>query len=246
LVARWRLHLSILDLLSSIFLPTACYDRHCSDGADHGGDGMIVLEESAEAYTVRGAGLEISFRRSVDRWQHFVSLRTHGRSLLLLASDEGTPADEVPGSPALQDLRFEKLSDDIFEFQLLGQAGKGVYSAAVRFDGKVQAIDFDLCARGRSADSSVCTVSRYQIAGDGAASVKPQPDGAPVVLFRGEPAVDLSPVPIEGIPATECLLVGEGLHRRIAAGCFGTTPSGARRKPANVRWRYRIALAGHP
>src|SRR5262245_14524250 len=102
---------------------------------------MIVLEESAEEYTVRGAGLEISFRRAVDRWQHFVSLRMDGRSLLLLVSDEGTPADDVPDSPAFQDLRFEKLSDDIFEFQLLGQAGKGIYSAAVRFDGCVQVID---------------------------------------------------------------------------------------------------------
>jgi len=207
---------------------------------------MIVLEEAAEAYTVRGASLEISFRRAVDLWQHFVSFRTHAGSQLLLASDEGTPAADVPDSPALQDLRFEKLSDEIFEFQLLGQAGKGFYSAAVRFDGKVQAIDFDLCARGCSADSSVCTVSRYEIAGDSAASVKPQQDGALVVLVRGEPAVDLSPVPIEGIPTTECQLIGAELHRRIAAGCFGSTPSDAPRKPASVRWRYRIALAGHP
>jgi hypothetical protein len=207
---------------------------------------MIVFEESAEAYTVRGAELEISFRRAVDRWQHFVSLRTHGGSRCLLVSDEGTPADDVPGSPALQDLRFEKLSDDIFEFQLLGQAGKGIYSAAVRFDGSAQAIDFDICARGRSADSPVCTISRYQTAGNDTASANPQREGEVVVLYRGEPAVQLSPIPIAGSPATECRLIDEGLHRRIAAGWFGRTPSGVLRKPASVRWRYRIALAGRP
>jgi hypothetical protein len=207
---------------------------------------MIVIEESAEAYSVRAADLELSFRRAIDRWQHFVSLRPHSSLQWLLASDEGTPADDVPESPALQDLRFEKLADGVFEFQLLGQAGRAVYSAAVRFDGNARLIDFDICARGRSADSPLCTVSRYLIAGGGAASARPQREGALVVLLGGEPGVELSPVPIAGIPPTDCRLIGEGLHRRIAAGHLGSTRSDTPRKPANVRWRYRIALAGHP
>src|SRR5262249_27718650 len=146
------------------------------------------------------------FRRGADRWQHFVSRRTRGESLLLLASDEGSPADQVPGSPALQDLRFEKLSHGVVEFQLLGQAGKGIYSAAIRFDGGAQTIDFDFCARGRSADSPIGTASRYQISVDGAASAIPQPEGALIVRCHGEPGVVLSPVLMEGIPATECRL----------------------------------------
>jgi hypothetical protein len=211
-----------------------------------GGDGMIVLEESAEAYSVRGADLEISFRRSVDRWQHFVSIRTNGETLPLLASDEGTGADDLLHSPALQDLRFEKLSDGIFEFQLLGQAGKGVYSAAVRFDGHAQAIDFDVCARGRFAESPLCTVSRYQIAQGGKTSTAKQQAGGLVVSCGGDRAVALSPVPIPGIPPTACRLIGDGNQQRIAAGCSGVTGSDAPQKVVSVRWRYRMALAGHP
>ena len=207
---------------------------------------MIVLEESAEVYTVRGANLEISFRRAVDRWQHFVSIRGRTESFSLMASVEGIPTDEVPGSPALQDLLCENLSDSVVEFQLLGQAGKGVYSAAVRFDGQSQVIDFDMYARGRAADSPVCTMSRYQMAADGTASAQPQREDGLIIRYRGEPGVDLSPVAIAGMPATECRLIGEESHRRIAAGCFGIPGSVAPHKPVSVRWRYRIALAGHP
>jgi hypothetical protein len=207
---------------------------------------MIVLEESAEAYSVRGADLEISFRRAVDRWQHFVSIRTNGETLPLLASDEGTPDVDLLPSPALQDLRFEKLSDGVFEFQLLGQAGKGIYSAAVRFDGHAQAIDFELCSRGRSTKAPLCTASRYQMAQGGTTSTAKQRANGLVVLCRGERGVVISPVPIPGIPPTECRLIGEGTQRQIAAGCFGIASSDAPQRPVSVRWRYRITLAGHP
>jgi hypothetical protein len=211
-----------------------------------GGDGMIVLEESAETYSVRGADLEISFRRALDRWQHFVSIRMHGETIPLLASEEGTAGDDLLPSPALQDLRVEKLSDDAFEFQLLGQAGKGVYSAAVRFDGAAQVVDFDLCARGRSAESPLCTASRYQIAPENNVVAVQQRSGELIMSCGGDRAVVLSPVPIPGIPSTECRLIGEGTQQRIAAGCSGVTGSDAPQKSVSVRWRYRIALAGHP
>ncbi len=98
---------------------------------------MTVVEESAQNYTLRAADIQISFRYIGDRWQHFISVRRDGDWLLLLASEEGTSAGRALPSPALQDLRFEKLDDDVFEFQVLGQAGHGVYSAAVRFGGKI-------------------------------------------------------------------------------------------------------------
>ncbi len=207
---------------------------------------MIVLEESAEAYTLRSADLEITFRHVGDRWRHFISVRRDGESLPLIASDEGTPDDDLLPSPALQDLRFEKLSEGIFEFQLLGQAGKGVFSAAVRFDARQQAIDFDLCARGRSSESSLCTASRYQLVQGTETSTVRQLASDLIVLHRGERGVVLCPVPIAGIPATECRLIGEGNQQRIAAGYAGVTRSDSPPKPVSVRWRYRITLAGHP
>jgi hypothetical protein len=211
-----------------------------------GGDGMIVIEESAEAYILRSADLEITFRHVGDRWRHFISVRRAGESLPIITSDEGNADDDLLPSPALQDLLVEKVSDEVFEFQLLGQAGKGVYSAAVRFDGREQVIDFDLCARGRSAESPLCTASRYQIVQGGKASTAQQRASGLVVSFRGDRAIALFPVPISGNPPTECRLIGEGTQQRIAAGCFGITTSDAPQKPVSVRWRYRITLAGHP
>lgn len=207
---------------------------------------MIVLEESAEVYTLRDADIQLSFRHVGDRWQHFVSVRRSGEWSPLLTSEEGVPADGVLPSPALQDLRLEELRDGVFEFQLLGQSGKGVYSAAVRFEGGAQSIDFDLCARGRSAESPFCTVSRYLLGdGDGRPTVQPR-ENSLVVQARGEPALELSPVSIPGQPASECRLIDDGPLLRIAAGCFGATRFDPNRKGISVRWRYRIALAGDP
>src|SRR5436190_24097451 len=127
---------------------------------------MIVLEKSADAYSLRDADVELSFRHVGDRWQHCVSVRRDGKWLPLLTSDEGAPTDNIPPSPPLQDLRCEQIDDCIFEFQMLGQSGKGVYSSAVRFDASTHTIDFDLCARGRSRETPLCTASRYVLAGE--------------------------------------------------------------------------------
>src|SRR5579863_112314 len=97
------------------------------------GDCMIVLEKSADAYSLRDADFELSYRYLGDRWQHGISVQHDGQWRPLLTSQEGSATDDVPPSPPLQDLRFEQLADGVFEFQLLGQSGKGVYSAAVRF-----------------------------------------------------------------------------------------------------------------
>ncbi len=201
---------------------------------------MIVVEESAEAYTVRGADLEICFRHVADRWQHFISIRHNGRSIPLLASQEGQPDDEQLSSPALQDLRLETLSDDVFEFQLLGQAGKGVYSAAVRFDEAAQSIDFDLCVRRRSAESPLCTASRYTLAGGVEARIGRQKEIVLLEVPHASSHVELSPVALPGQPATGCRLVAESPAPRLVVGCFESIRPGAEKQPLSVRWRYRI------
>jgi hypothetical protein len=207
---------------------------------------MIVVDESADAYTLRGAELEISFRHVGDRWQHFVSVRRGGESSPLIVSEEGAPADEAIPSPALQDFRLEKLGDDVYEFQLLGQAAKGVYSAAVRFDGAAQTIDFDLCARHRSVESSLCTVSRYLLANGHESPAVRQFQTAVQVLPRGVRGLEISPIAVADQPDTECRLISDGPVPRIAAGCFRIKGSDSPKRGISVRWRYRITLAGHP
>ncbi len=209
---------------------------------------MIVVEESAEAFTLRGGELEISFRHVGDRWQHLISVRRNGDSFPLIVSEEGLPADEIIPSPALQDLRLERLGDDVSEFQLLGQAAKGVYSAAVRFDSAAQTIDFDLCARGQSRESPLCTSSRYRLA-DGHGHDGPTARQFPTsvqVLPHGVRGVEIVPVAIADQPVIECRLISDGPVLRIAAGCFGIKGSDPSKKGISVRWRYRVTLAGHP
>jgi hypothetical protein len=207
---------------------------------------MLVVEESAEACTVRSAELEIRFCHMGDRWQHCVSIRRHGESLLLLTSDEGSPQDEALPSPALQDLRLERLAVDVAEFQLLGQAGKGIYSAAVRFDGPAESIDFDVCARRRGAGFQLCTTSRYTLAHH---VETPVSSGGDMLLMESPSAkiaVRLSPIEIAGLPLTRCRLVRDESAARIVAGCVEADGADSAKEGATVRWRYRLQLADPP
>ena len=207
---------------------------------------MIVLNKSADAYSLRDADIELSFRHVGDRWQHCISVRQHDEWFPLLTSEEGQPTDDTPSSPPLQDLHFEELGDGIFEFQLLGQSGQGVYTAAVRFDGADRTVDFDLCARGRSQAAPLCTTSRYVLAGDNLLPVVRQVSAAVVTLPLGRRSVDMAPVPIADSPPSECRLITAQNGQRIDAGCFDIMRSDVVGKGYSVRWRYCMTLVTHP
>src|SRR5689334_17604333 len=133
---------------------------------------MTELEQSATCYRLRNEFFEFSYQFVADRWQHSVSVRQGNDWRPVLTSLEGQPADSFLSSPAFQDLRFEQPAANIFEFQLLGQSGKGVYSGAVRLDALGRTCDFDLCARGRTAASPLCSCTTYRLAA---------PDVVPVI-----------------------------------------------------------------
>jgi hypothetical protein len=203
---------------------------------------MIEVEKSADQYALRDDCLEIEFQFVGDRWQHSIALRYGNGWLPVLISEEGQPADAALPSPAFQDLRVEQLAEEVFEFQLMGQSGKGVYSAAVRFDAAERTHDFDLCARGPIADSLLCTVSTYRLAGPERLTVTSNADSA--VLTSGEGRlIRVAPVLIAGNPAGECRVTGDASERRLSVGCFGVRASNSNEKTASIRWRYRL---GHP
>jgi hypothetical protein len=203
---------------------------------------MIVVEKSAGAYTLGDAQFELAFRHVGDRWQHCVSVANRGEWFPLLTSVEGTPADAGPPSPPWQDLRFEQLADNVFEFQLMGQSRKGVYSAAVRLDGDAGTIDFDLCSRGRSQESPLCTASSYILPGDNLLPHIQQFSSGLVLVPLGGLAIDLSPVPISDSPVCECRLTTVQYVRQINVGCFDVTGPGLPGKGFSVRWRFRMSL----
>jgi hypothetical protein len=205
---------------------------------------MITLEKSPEAFTLRGADLEISFRHAGDRWQHQMSVRGNGQWIPLLLSEEGAAdAEELP-SPAFQDLRCEELPGGAFEFQLLGQASQSIYSAAVRFDDGVETIDFDVCARARAMQSHFSGKSHYLLADDSAITVEQRADS--LIVSRGTAGIEIKPVAIPGNPPGTCRIMAAGTVRRVVAGCFEVPVSGGCGRGVSVRWRYQMTPAGSP
>jgi hypothetical protein len=206
---------------------------------------MIALEKSSETCTLRSANLELAFSHIGDRWQHRVCVRGNGRWLPLLTSEEGAANAEGLPSPAFQDLRCEELADGAFEFQLLGQAGKAIYSAAVRFDDGTQTIDFDVCARASTVTSHISTKSYYLLVNDDSAlDIEQRADA--LVIVRAACGIEIKPVTISGNPPGECRSIDDGPVRRIVAGCFEAPASGGRGRGVGVRWRYQMTPVGSP
>jgi len=208
---------------------------------------MIVVEEAPDAYTVCGADIQLAFRYLGDRWQHTVAIRSQSTWIRLLTSDEGSSESVELPSPALQDVRLERISEDVVEFQLLGQAGKGVYSAAVCCDGMSQVLDFDLSVRGRVSESPLCLQTGYRIGENGSkvSADAAAPDSV-VVRLEGGLGVKLAPVMVPDHPPTTCRILGRMPARRIAAGVFNSAPPEPTNKGTTIRWRYRITPVGSP
>ncbi|HEY3964162.1 MAG TPA: hypothetical protein VGM05_06370 [Planctomycetaceae bacterium] len=213
---------------------------------------MIELQKSPDQYLLRDAVLEFSLRFVADRWQHAVSVRHDDSWRPVLISDEGCPTDAVLCSPAFQDLRFEQPAEGIFEFQLMGQSGKGVYSAAVRLDAAERMLDFDLCARGPATDPALCTASTYRLAGDGPLPNARVEGGTAIIGTVDGCSIRIIPVPIVGSPPNECRLAGEAHDRRLTVGCFETSVSNqagasvSAGKTRSIRWRQRMTVSGQP
>ncbi len=77
-------------------------------------------------------------------------------------SVEGSSSDEWPPGPVFQDLFVEPKADGAVEFQLMGQCGKTIYTAAVLCDPPRGRIEFDVCARVRREPPSPGLVSTYR------------------------------------------------------------------------------------
>src|SRR5262249_783534 len=145
----------------------------------------------------------------------------------------GSPEETVPPSPPFQDLRLETFGDDTREFQLLGQAGRGAYSAAVRLEGETQTVTFDVAARAVREGAAICPPSRDGVPAEPEIIRGLEPGG---LLLPGDGRNGLM------FAAPAALLCPQGPDagrlglRSIATGPFVEGPSASR----NVRWQYRI------
>jgi hypothetical protein len=206
---------------------------------------MPEIQQSAETIFVRTRICEVAFRHTGDRWLHEISLQSARRWQSVLRSIEGTPDDDLPPSPALQDLRLEPLNDRHFEFQGMGQAGGVIYSAAIRFDVAEHALTFDMCIRGKRGDSALRPESAYEVADSWQREAEPVPEGGVRFTSSGK-RLSVLPVTIEGQPLTTCQPATENGGLEFAAGCFGAGGSVGGSRPRSIRWSYRITLDGLP
>jgi hypothetical protein len=197
---------------------------------------MSVVESSSEVYVLRRHQIELSFHHMGDRWQHQISVLCEREWRILVSSEEGIDSSGRLVSPALQDLRLEEPGDGVVEFQLLGQAARGVYSAAIRFDGPARSIEFDMCARALKPGAALCTSSRYRAGDRDAFTIEPRPAGGLALIPGHGPGIELLPLAYEG-GETECRCLDQGTVQTLVAGSAGRLDE---RPTRNVRWRYRM------
>jgi len=205
---------------------------------------MRYTQLSPTLHRLEIAGLVLRFEYRVDRWAHAISVVSPGldparAELVLLSSHEGRADDSAPPSPAFQDLRFEPISlatvlasptsgssDEeltVGEFQLFGQCGRQVYSAAVRCT--AGQIDFDLCVRVRGGEP-------YQLSSSyDCAPLASAENGVP--LIGGQ--LRLETIPISNEPVLSCR--DEPRDRITLATEPVTLPI---KKSQTLRWAYRL------
>lgn len=205
---------------------------------------MMKLERSPGAYTIVCAGFQMQFVYREDRWQHRLLLGSETAERLLLASVEGTPDDARPPSPAFQDLFVEQPAPQICEVQLMGQAGRQIYSGVISIDGQHSLIDFDLCVVSKEPPGQEpAGHSRYQLAdgveiststsssGESLQTVRLQADGEQWELasFSSDEFTDLS-LSVEKEPG----------QRLAEISLQGSTAGGFVQSRRNQRWRYTL------
>lgn len=123
---------------------------------------MLTISQDPRQCLLSWDHWQLQFHWQDDRWTHSLWKIEQGGRAPVWSSIEGTGKDLWPCSPAFQDLIFERINDHCGEVQLLGQAGKNHYSAAIRCDGAANLIDFDLAVRIQSEPADPLQVGSYQ------------------------------------------------------------------------------------
>lgn len=206
---------------------------------------MLYVDQSPRAYEVRSNSLRLGFDFAPgDRWRHWLDVRDNDVWPRLLSSLEASPDEAHPPSPAFQDLRLERLDSETAEFQVFGQSGQRVFSAAVRFDGLREAIDFDVCCRLPRQLIAAPLVSSYRLST--ASTFDPVSEQPERAVLR------LPPYPIEiGFPSlpnqtpVAWRITNDTAGAVLQLGCFDVATVPAAKSLVTIRWRYGIRIQGH-
>ena len=107
-----------------------------------------------------GFGLCVEFQHRGDRYAHVISLvDSSGDVSPLLESIEGSPTDDWPPSPPLQNLHLQELPDGRRVALLVGMAARSHWSASIETVPGQAALLFDLACR--TSDPAAKLGNRY-------------------------------------------------------------------------------------
>jgi hypothetical protein len=202
------------------------------------------IVQTQELVQLTAGNLRLEFSRQPDRWRHVVLVQTAMTGWQpWWESREGATDDPNPASPALQDCFLQEIDAGTQEVQLLGQAGKNVYSAAIRFGGERQEIDFDLCLRLPASAGVPEILSTYQTTRTDSLCTELD-ESERVCLLRESTGQVLEIVlltPLESkVPGSQLRLDRSAQRLEIPGAAAEGTPSGTSRR--SFRWRYRLRL----
>lgn len=203
----------------------------------------MLLQSSSQHFVIRSGDLEVRFLLADDRWRHVLAVRDGACERILLESEEGAPGAGDAPSPPFQDLHLEDLGGDIHEFQLLGQAGHAVYSAAIRCEGQTERVSFDIFGRAKRVEGRCSACSTYRLPAD-VAIVAAEADR--LWLRSGRTDWELSTWTTPRTAAAR--LVAESKNpRRIAVWATAQpAPNSGEATPLGIGWQYGVHRLGGP
>ena len=202
---------------------------------------MLEVSQSSREYAITTPAFQLIFEHVGDRWQHRVLFSDGQSPQPVLISAEGTPAQTQPASPAFQDLRLEQVGEEQQEFQLMGQSGKQIYSAAIRVDGRRNLVDFDICTRFQKMDSAAEAFSTYRIEPGIAADFLEENGATTLRVSRAAMGLLIAAQSISGQPPSRIERISDG--NPVTFRIVGQKqPVGPGSRPSQtLRWRYQIS-----
>jgi hypothetical protein len=121
-----------------------------------------MRSQSIDAVGNNGLTLRIEFIHRNDRFAHVLSVVDRDRRKHpIFESVEGTPADDWPPSPPLQNLSIEQLAPGRRAALLVGMAGRSHWSASIEPVPGLAALVLDIACR--TNDRGVSLGSRYRV-----------------------------------------------------------------------------------
>ncbi len=182
----------------------------------------------------RGRGLQVGFHRCGDRFVHTIAAVEGTRLLPLLASVEGTDADDWPESPPLQEVHVEQQEETGQVILAVGRSGRSHWSLSVHAEPASESTAPEVVRAGLLFDVAVRLKSEPQQLGSlyrSMTAVSASSESSTLELMLSGRRYLIEAVAVDGRPAS---LEPTPTGLLIAASSLDDA------LPRTVRWQYRV------